>query len=161
MGASCGGGVAVLFQVFHRGRGKFYRKTLAFSLVSLEPRICGGRAHFQTGNAKEGKARDLKVRRAFFGVFHAHSRSGGVGQAESRVPSGHLGRVRQSRFELVGEKVFVGKGEVIDNIIVALLAGGHVLIEDVPGVGKTTLAKAVASSIDAAFARVQFTPDTL
>ncbi len=59
------------------------------------------------------------------------------------------------------EKVFVGKGEVIDNIMVALLAGGHILIEDVPGVGKTTLAKAVASSIKATFARVQFTPDTL
>ncbi len=58
-------------------------------------------------------------------------------------------------------KRFVGREETISNVIVALLAGGHVLIEDVPGVGKTTLAKAVAGSIDASFARIQFTPDTL
>ena len=58
-------------------------------------------------------------------------------------------------------KKFIGRDETIHNIVVALLAGGHVLIEDVPGVGKTTLAKAVAGSIDASFARIQFTPDTL
>jgi MoxR-like ATPase len=46
-------------------------------------------------------------------------------------------------------------------MIVSLLAGGSVLIEDVPGVGKTTLAKALAKSIDAKFRRVQFTPDLL
>lgn len=58
-------------------------------------------------------------------------------------------------------KKFIGRDVTIHNIVVALLAGGHVLIEDVPGVGKTTLAKAVAGSIDASFARIQFTPDTL
>ena len=58
-------------------------------------------------------------------------------------------------------KKFIGKEEIVHNIVVALLAGGHVLIEDVPGVGKTTLAKAVAGSVDATFARIQFTPDTL
>ena len=56
---------------------------------------------------------------------------------------------------------FVGKEEITDNMIVALLAGGHVLIEDVPGVGKTTLAKALANSIDGVFSRIQLTPDTL
>lgn len=59
------------------------------------------------------------------------------------------------------EKRFVGKSSVVNNIITALLAGGHILIEDVPGVGKTKLAKSLAQSIDAAFARIQFTPDTL
>ena len=58
-------------------------------------------------------------------------------------------------------KKFIGKEEIVHNIVVALLAGGHVLIEDVPGVGKTTLAKAVAGSVEATFARIQFTPDTL
>ncbi len=55
----------------------------------------------------------------------------------------------------------VGKDQLIDHIITALLAGGHVLLEDVPGVGKTTLAKALAASLDLSFARLQFTPDTL
>ena len=59
------------------------------------------------------------------------------------------------------EKRFVGKSSVVNNIITALLAGGHILIEDVPGVGKTKLAKSLAQSIDAAFSRIQFTPDTL
>ena len=54
-----------------------------------------------------------------------------------------------------------GKGEVIDLLVLALVCGGHVLIEDVPGVGKTTLGKALARSIDVSFGRIQFTPDLL
>jgi MoxR-like ATPase len=59
------------------------------------------------------------------------------------------------------QSVIYGKSDSIDVLIVALLAGGSVLIEDVPGVGKTTLAKALAKSIDARFRRIQFTPDLL
>jgi MoxR-like ATPase len=59
------------------------------------------------------------------------------------------------------ERVIFGKSESIDVLIVALLAGGSVLIEDVPGVGKTTLAKALAQSIEAQYSRIQFTPDLL
>jgi len=58
-------------------------------------------------------------------------------------------------------KVIRGKEDVIEQILIALLADGHVLIEDVPGTGKTTLAKALALSLRAAFSRVQFTPDLL
>ncbi len=57
--------------------------------------------------------------------------------------------------------VIVGKEQEIRLVITALLAGGHVLLEDVPGTGKTTLAKSLAKSLDCAFSRVQFTPDLL
>jgi MoxR-like ATPase len=58
-------------------------------------------------------------------------------------------------------KVIVGKDEVIDLVLVALLCEGHVLLEDVPGTGKTTLAKCVAASLGCSFSRIQFTPDLL
>jgi MoxR-like ATPase len=58
-------------------------------------------------------------------------------------------------------KVLVGKQEAIDLLLIALLSQGHVLIEDVPGVGKTTLAQAFARSLDLSFQRIQFTPDVL
>lgn len=59
------------------------------------------------------------------------------------------------------ENVLVGKREVIELLVTALLSEGHVLLEDVPGVGKTTLANGLAKSIDCGFNRIQFTPDTL
>lgn len=59
------------------------------------------------------------------------------------------------------EKVIVGKRDVIDILLSAVIAGGHVLIEDVPGTGKTMLSKSIARSIGAEFKRVQFTPDLL
>lgn len=59
------------------------------------------------------------------------------------------------------ETVLVGKPEVIDLVLVGILARGHVLLEDVPGVGKTTLAKALSRTLALSFSRVQFTPDLL
>jgi len=59
------------------------------------------------------------------------------------------------------EQIMVGKREVIEHALITLLAGGHLLLEDVPGVGKTTLAKTLAQTIDCGFTRIQFTPDTL
>ena len=54
-----------------------------------------------------------------------------------------------------------GKDDVIEQVLVCLVAGGHLLIEDLPGVGKTTLAYSLARSMDAAFSRIQFTSDLL
>ncbi|MCG8542889.1 MAG: MoxR family ATPase [Alphaproteobacteria bacterium] len=57
------------------------------------------------------------------------------------------------------QRVIVGKTDAIDLILAALLSRGHVLVEDVPGTGKTTMAKALAASLDCDFQRLQFTPD--
>ncbi|HOU11842.1 MAG TPA: MoxR family ATPase [Anaerolineae bacterium] len=58
-------------------------------------------------------------------------------------------------------KVLIGKADVVELLLVSLLTEGHILMEDVPGIGKTTLAKALARSLDCSFARIQFTPDLL
>lgn len=58
-------------------------------------------------------------------------------------------------------KVFIGQPDVLDQIFVALLAGGHVLLEGVPGLGKTLLVRALAQAVDCRYARVQFTPDLM
>jgi len=59
------------------------------------------------------------------------------------------------------QKVIIGKDDVIDLSLVAVLCEGHVLMEDVPGIGKTTLARALAASLGCSFRRIQFTPDLL
>ncbi len=59
------------------------------------------------------------------------------------------------------ESVLLGKADVVRRVLIALLARGHVLLEDVPGVGKTVLTRAIAKSIDCEFSRIQLTPDLL
>ena len=59
------------------------------------------------------------------------------------------------------QKVIIGKETVIDLILTSLIAGGHILLEDVPGTGKTVMAKSLAKSVSGAFSRIQFTPDLL
>lgn len=59
------------------------------------------------------------------------------------------------------EQVIIGKRPVIEKVVCAMLAGGHILIEDVPGVGKTLLAETLARSVSGSFGRIQFTPDLM
>ena len=58
-------------------------------------------------------------------------------------------------------EIFVGKEDVVENVLICLISGGHVLLEDVPGVGKTTLVRTLAALVDCDFGRIQFTPDTM
>ena len=66
------------------------------------------------------------------------------------------GRIRENI-----ARVIVGKTDVVDHLLIAMVASGHLLLEDVPGTGKTLLAKAAARSVDCTFRRIQFTPDLL
>jgi MoxR-like ATPase len=75
---------------------------------------------------------------------------------ELRVFRGYFGAITDNI-----ERVIQGKRDVIELMTVCLISGGHALIEDVPGVGKTLLAKSLARSIDCTFSRIQFTPDLL
>jgi MoxR-like ATPase len=82
---------------------------------------------------------------------------------QHRRPVGSPAAVREVYERLCGSvrRAVVGKDRVVDLCLISLLAGGHVLLTDIPGVGKTTLAKAISSSIAANFSRIQFTPDLL
>jgi MoxR-like ATPase len=79
-----------------------------------------------------------------------------AGGADLETLARVVGRVRTNI-----EKVIEGKADVVSSTLVVLLAEGHLLIEDVPGVGKTMLSKALARSIDCSVRRIQFTPDLL
>jgi MoxR-like ATPase len=73
---------------------------------------------------------------------------------------GLLGRLAGSVIEEV-ERAIVGKGEILKQIVAAFLVGGHVLIEDFPGLGKTVMAKSFSQALGLEFKRIQFTPDLL
>lgn len=75
----------------------------------------------------------------------------------------HLPNVQEFSDRIIGnlEKVIVGKRQTLDLIVTGLLCQGHLLIEDVPGVGKTVLARSLARSLGCSFSRIQFTPDML
>ncbi|MDO5733772.1 MAG: MoxR family ATPase [Eubacteriales bacterium] len=66
-----------------------------------------------------------------------------------------------NRIEQNINQIMIGKQDVIEHLLIALAAGGHVLIEDVPGIGKTTLVSALAKSLSLSFKRIQFTPDLM
>jgi MoxR-like ATPase len=86
----------------------------------------------------------------------ARGTGGGASAADLQTLARAIGRVRTNI-----ERVITGKPDVVHSALVVLLAEGHLLIEDVPGVGKTMLSKALARSIDCSVRRIQFTPDLL
>ena len=92
---------------------------------------------------------------------HAHirHRDGAAGSDLSRTITDHHSRLLRLRDNVAG--VLLGKPEAVQLALVTLLAEGHLLIEDVPGIGKTLLAKALARSLGCTFHRIQFTPDLL
>jgi len=100
---------------------------------------------------------------------HVPQHASGSSAARTPVEAAHSGPVLEKisvRAKIAAllqniEAVIVGKREAIKHALIGLFARGHVLIEDVPGVGKTTLARALARSIDCEFRRIQFTPDLL
>ncbi len=82
-----------------------------------------------------------------------------MGPATSTQGTHLLEKLRRLRENI--ESIFIGKSEAISQVLIGLLARGHVLVEDVPGVGKTVLARAVARSVACTFSRIQMTPDLL
>ncbi|MDH3380690.1 MAG: AAA family ATPase, partial [Gammaproteobacteria bacterium] len=76
-----------------------------------------------------------------------------------KASNGEAVRALGDRLRENVQRVIVGKREAIDQVLAAVLACGHVLIEDLPGTGKTTLCKSLASSLDCSFSRIQCTPD--
>ncbi|RDZ26403.1 AAA family ATPase [Lysobacter silvisoli] len=84
--------------------------------------------------------------------------------AQPNVPAPITGTELAQRAAAVRDEVgkaFIGQDEVLDQILIALLAGGHVLIEGVPGLGKTLVVRALSKALDCGYARVQFTPDLM
>jgi len=88
-------------------------------------------------------------------IFHETRKT-----AMSTQISAHITEVYTKIKENIG-KVIVGKSDTIDMLVVSMLCGGHVLLEDVPGTGKTVLIKSLAASVSCAYKRIQFTPDLL
>ncbi len=128
--------------------------------------------------------RGARLARWLIGALPHHQAGGAPGEDDMQEPGPYRGgevvepqrapvertplrrrveRIRDEYHQVVAavERVIVGKRDVIERVLTAMAARGHVLLVDVPGVGKTQLCKAIAASIETRFGRVQFTPDLL
>jgi MoxR-like ATPase len=120
-------------------------------------------AIYALGRATEPKQRSAERPRPAVTIRPAHRSGDSELVAPPALQDREMMEVARRAAQIAGAigSVILGKEEVIRACVVALLAGGHVIVEDFPGVGKTLLAKCLAKSIDCKFARVQFTPDLL
>jgi MoxR-like ATPase len=110
----------------------------------------------------EGKCNGAAV--TAWGCWRRWAGRGILRPGRSGVSNGKVAEVSDAKLQRLRENirtVFMGHARVVDLLLVGLLARGHVLIEDVPGVGKTILARSLAKSIDCRFVRIQLTPDLL
>src|SRR3990170_3453055 len=89
-----------------------------------------------------------------------HPQPPDVGYSDRSAPDVDARTVAQRIVDNV-ERVIIGKRDQVELAVMALMSGGHLLIEDVPGVGKTVLARSLARSSGCSFSRIQFTPDIL
>jgi MoxR-like ATPase len=92
-------------------------------------------------------------------LYNAVKQRSSISRSEKKEAMAHSEILTALRENV--ESVLIGKSETVSKVLVALLARGHVLLEDVPGVGKTLLSRALAGSIDCRFSRIQLTPDLL
>jgi MoxR-like ATPase len=106
-----------------------------------------------------GRAREWRSYDSLEADFHMSMEKPARVHDTENAASGDTVRALGNRLRENVQRVIVGKTEAIDELLAAVFACGHVLIEDLPGTGKTTLCKALASSIDCSFSRIQFTPD--
>jgi len=111
----------------------------------------------EEGLSREGHSGEEGLSREGHSGEEGHSREGH--SREERLSADGFKLVRRLKENI--NRVFIGKEDVVQDMLVCLLAGGHILLEDVPGVGKTTLASVLAKSMEGSFGRIQFTPDTL
>ncbi|MGQ0605135.1 MAG: AAA family ATPase, partial [Anaerolineales bacterium] len=84
-------------------------------------------------------------------------------QTQIRIPEMTVAQFRETAAAIEAEvgKLIVGQNEVVRHVLICLIAGGHALLEGVPGLGKTMLIKTLAEVLDLNFARIQFTPDLM
>lgn len=146
------GGIAKITEVNRYFRNAALKlRRFRFYNRRREDAACGG---ILSAAAKTvcGLRRYFCLRRKSFGIRTKNSAHGGEGAAMKKEIEKILGQVG---------RVVIGKEEVTKKLLAAMLAGGHVLLEDVPGTGKTRLARTLAASLGVEFGRIQFTPDML
>jgi MoxR-like ATPase len=83
-----------------------------------------------------------------------------MGEMDVKERVGHFKRAAERLRDEI-QKVIVGQKEIVDSVLIALVSGGHVLLEGVPGLGKTTLVRTLSNALELEFSRIQFTPDLM
>src|ERR1700680_1497672 len=132
---------------------KIFRHAIACTCSAISSTLRTGRNSFMRGGKLDSRQKDGFM-------------TGSV-RMEGQKGDNPLGQQAESLAEKMQEvrgeisKAIVGQGEVVDGVLIALLAGGHVLLEGAPGLGKTMLVRTLAQAVAQKYSRIQFTPDLL